>query len=164
MSQTREKWNSIVWVELTFKGCEDAMIFCVLIFIFCLEPKVGEQLDESDFRHYYGFFFESAILKLFDHSYVQSYFATVRRLFCNGIWNNSLQLKILRTWISIGTTYFLSKFIETKIDERAWKIIYIIIRACSSKNIARRNFTYYCMLLFLSQRNQVFKFTIVLFR
>ena len=106
MSQTREKWNSIVWVELTFKGCEDAMIFCVLIFIFCLEPKMREQLDENDFRHYYGIFSESAILKLLDHSYVQSYFATVRRLFCNRIWNNSLQLKILRTWISIGTTYF----------------------------------------------------------
>ena len=26
------------------------MIFCVSIFIFCLEPKVREQLDESDFQ------------------------------------------------------------------------------------------------------------------
>ena len=30
--------------ELTFKGYEDAMIFCVFICIFCLELTVGEQL------------------------------------------------------------------------------------------------------------------------
>ena len=50
------------WVELTFKGCDDAMILCVLIFIFCLEPTLREQLDENNFRHYYGIFFESTIL------------------------------------------------------------------------------------------------------
>ena len=32
------------------------MIFCVSIFIFCLEPMVREQLDENGFRHYYGIF------------------------------------------------------------------------------------------------------------
>ena len=59
MSQTRGKWNSLVFsrAELTFKGYEDAMIFCVFIFIFCLEPTVREQLDENDFRHYYGICF-----------------------------------------------------------------------------------------------------------
>ena len=44
------------------------MIFCVLIFIFCLEPTIREQLDENDFRHYYGIFLESTILKLLDRS------------------------------------------------------------------------------------------------
>ena len=61
------------------------MIFCVLIFIFSLEPTVREQLDENDFRHYYGNFFESTILKLPDHNYVQSSFATITRHFDNGI-------------------------------------------------------------------------------
>ena len=32
------------------------MKFFVLIFIFCLEQTVREQLDENDFRHYYGIF------------------------------------------------------------------------------------------------------------
>ena len=41
------------WVGLTFKRFEDVMIFCVFIFIFCLEPTVREQLDEDDFRHYH---------------------------------------------------------------------------------------------------------------
>ena len=124
------------------------MIFCVVIFIFCLEPTVRQQLDENDFRHHYGIFFESTILKLLDHSYVQSSFAKSRRHFGNEIWNIVLRLKILRTWISIGTHYFLSKFLETKIDESAWKIIYIIIWACFSNNIAPRHFTYYGMLFF----------------
>ena len=44
------------------------MIFCVSIFIFCLEPTVREQLDENDFRHCYGIFFESTILNLLDQA------------------------------------------------------------------------------------------------
>ena len=37
--------------------------------IFGLEPTVREQLDENDFRHYYGIFLECTILKPIDHSY-----------------------------------------------------------------------------------------------
>ena len=98
------------------------------------------------------YFFRKNILKLLDHSYIQRTFATIRRHFGNGIWRDALQSKILRTWMSIGTNYFLNKFLETKIDKRARKINYIIIRACSSKNIAARHFTYYCMLLSLSNK------------
>ena len=130
-------------VELTFKGYDNALIFCIFIFIFCLEPTVREQLDENDFR--LSIFFRP------DHSYVRSSFATIRRHSDNEFRNDALQLKILGTWVRIGTNYFLSKFLETKIDESAWKILYTIIRACSSKNIAPRYFTY-CMLLFLSNK------------
>ena len=48
------------------------MIFCVFIFIFCLGPTVRKQIDQTDFRHYYGIFFEVTIPKLLDHSYVLS--------------------------------------------------------------------------------------------
>ena len=65
------------------------MIFCVSIFIFCLEPTVREPFQES------------TILELLDHSYVQSLFAIITRHFDNGISNDTLQLKILRTWITI---------------------------------------------------------------
>ena len=85
------------WVELTFIGYEDAIIFCVSILIFWLEPTLTEQVNENDFPHYYGIFFESSILKLLDHSYIQSSFATITKHFDNGIWNDALQLKILRT-------------------------------------------------------------------
>ena len=64
---------------------------------FFLEPTVTEQLDENDFLHYYGIFLESNILKLLDHSYVQGPFATITKHFDSGIWNDALQLKILRT-------------------------------------------------------------------
>ena len=47
---------------------EDHMIFCVSIFIFCWEPTVRVQLDENKFRHCYGIFSESTILKLLDQA------------------------------------------------------------------------------------------------
>ena len=55
--------------------------YSVFIFIFCLEPTVREQLDENDFRRYYGTFFERDIRKLLDHSYVQNFFAILTRHF-----------------------------------------------------------------------------------
>ena len=67
------------------KSYDEAMIFCVSIFIFCLERTVSEQLDENDFRHYYGIFFESTIPKLLDYSYLQSSFATITSRFDNVI-------------------------------------------------------------------------------
>ena len=42
------------------------MIFCISIFIFCLEPTVRQELDENDIYHCYGIFFESTILKLLE--------------------------------------------------------------------------------------------------
>ena len=44
------------------------MKFCVSIFVFCLEPTVREELDENNFLHCYGIFFESTILKLLDRA------------------------------------------------------------------------------------------------
>ena len=61
------------------------MIFCLFVFIISLEPTLREQLDENNFRHYYGSFFESTILKVLDHSYVQSSFLTITRDFDKGI-------------------------------------------------------------------------------
>ena len=125
------------------------MIFCVSVFIFCLEPTVREQLDEKNFRHCYGIFIDNNILKLLWSNHVQSSFATITRHFDNAIWNDTLQLKILQTCISIWSNFFLSKNLQTKIGEGVWKIIiYAIIQACSSKNIAPINFAHYCMLFF----------------
>ena len=58
MSQTRKMIN----------GYENPMIFCVSIFIFCLERTVREELDENNFRHCYGIFSESTMLKLLDQA------------------------------------------------------------------------------------------------
>ena len=137
------------------------MIFCVSIFIFCLESTVTEQPDGNDFRHYYDFFFRNY------HSettccYVQSSFATITKHFDNGIWNDTLQLKISQTCITIWTNFFLSKYLWMKIGKSARKIIICtIMRVCSSKNIAPRHFTsfhilfHYCMLLFVSNKSSL---------
>ena len=143
-------------------GYENPMIFCVSFFIFCLEPTVREQLDEDDFRHCYGIFFRKYRSETTWSSHVQSSFATITRHFDNDIWNNTLQLKILLTWITIWTNWvnifskylsFLGKYLETIIDDGAWTYtIYTIIPAYSLKNIAPRYFTYCCMLLILSNK------------
>ena len=136
------------WVELTLQGYEDAMILC---FHFYLLSRTSGKRSSGWERlpSLLWYLFQSTIRKLLDDSYVQSSFPTIRTYFDNRIWNDAIQLNILRTWISIGTNYFLSKVLKMKIDKIARKIMYILTRACSMENIAPRNFTYYCVLLFL---------------
>ena len=115
LSQTRgtsTNWAPLFRVELTFKGHEDAMIFCVSIFIFCLELTVREQLDENDFRHYYGIFLKY-------HS--ETTWSTTQlcsKFFHNNyktLWQRHLEQYIsvenLRTWNTIWTNFFLSKYL-----------------------------------------------------
>ena len=66
MTRTTKKGNLWFLVELTFKWYEAAMVFHIFTFIFLvLEPTVKkEHLDENDFHHSYGNYFESAIMKV----------------------------------------------------------------------------------------------------
>ena len=65
MTQTREKWDCRILVDLTFEWYEYAMVFRVFIFIFLFRTNFRKwYLDESDFHHCHGNFFESAILKV----------------------------------------------------------------------------------------------------
>ena len=63
-------------------------------------------------------------------------------------------MKILGTWINIRANSFLAiKYHEAKMGEGAWEVIsWRKIRACSSKKIATRHFTYYYILLFLTNK------------
>ena len=65
MTQIREKWNSLVFrIELTFEWYKGAMIFRVFfLFLFRTNGK-KEHLDENDFRHGFGNYFQRAILKV----------------------------------------------------------------------------------------------------
>ena len=59
---------------------------------------------------------------------------------------DTLQLKILRTWIDIHVNFFLGKYHEVKMGEGALEIISCTkIWACSLKDFAPRHFTYYCI-------------------
>ena len=73
MTQIREKWNSLVLVELIFEWYEGgAMVFRILVlfFLFRINGK-KEHLDENDFRHGYGNCFESSVLKVTWHQMFQ---------------------------------------------------------------------------------------------
>ena len=150
MSQTKVELNSLIWVELTFKGYKDAMIFCVSIFIFCLEPTEREELDENDFRHYYGIFFRKYHSK-----------TTWSQLYSKLFRNNYKAFETMHycwRFYEYGSPYELSFSRVNILDifEGAWKsIIYTVIRACSSYNIAPRHFTHFCMLLFLSNKRSL---------
>ena len=66
---------------------------------------------------------------------------------------DTLQLKILRTWINIRVNSFLGKYHEMKMGEGALEIVSCPkIRAYFWKNIAPAHCTYYCILLCLSNK------------
>ena len=100
------------------------MVFHVSIFIFCLETTLQENswMRTTSVAVVVIFFFESAILKVFDHSFVQSSFSTIMIGTLTKTFKDTLQLKILRTWINIGVKPL------------------------------PRHLTYYCMFLFLSNK------------
>ena len=138
------------------------MIFCVFIFIFCLEPTVREQLDENDFCHCYVIF-----SKLPSWKYLIKPCSNFFRNNCKRLWQRHFEAihynwrfyghgspyKLIFSWVNI----FKRK--SAKVPE----LIYLHDNpACASKNIAQTHFTYYCMLF--SQINLVYKFHILLFR
>ena len=67
-----------------------------------------EHFNENDFRHSYGNYFESVILKVTWPQLCSS----LKRHF-----KDTFQLKIFQTWINIGADLFLGTYHETKINE-----------------------------------------------
>ena len=140
------------------------MIFCVWILIFCLEPTVREQLNENDFRHCYGNFFEITILKLPDHSYVQSSFATITRHIDNGIWKDTLQLKILRTWIIIGSILSWLTIFKRKSTKVPGKLSFTQESEPASQRTLLQSISLIIVCFFFAGINLVFKFNLALIR
>ena len=131
------------------------MVFCVFIFYFLFRSNgKKEHLDESNFRHGYDNFFKSAVLKvtwfqLCSTTFLDNYEAHWQRHL-----KDILQLKILRTWINIQANSFLGKYHEMKMDESVMDIISCTkIQVYSLKNIAPGHFTYYCIVLWLSNKS-----------
>ena len=70
MTQTREQWDSLVLRRADFcmvERCHGIPCFCffiiILFFLFRSNCK-KEHLDEKDFRHGYGNYFKSDVLKV----------------------------------------------------------------------------------------------------
>ena len=98
MTQTREKRDCHVFSRPNFWMVWRCLGITCVHFIFCLEVR-NRYLDESDFRHCYGNFFVSAILKVT--------FSTIARHIDNSILKNTRELPILQTWINIGANSFI---------------------------------------------------------
>ena len=66
MTQTREKWDSLVLSRADFcmvGRCRGMPCFHFFIFLFRSNGK-NEHLDENDFRYGFGDYFTSAVLKV----------------------------------------------------------------------------------------------------
>ena len=96
MTQAREKCDSLVLRRDYFWMMW--MPWCSMFsFFFLFRNNVTrEQLDENDFRRGYGFFFESVIPKVLDHSYLQSSLLTITRHPDNGIWSTPYNWRLYR--------------------------------------------------------------------
>ena len=150
MTQIKEKRNYLVLSKANFWM---VLVFCAFIFIFCLEPNgKKEDMDENNFRHCYGKFFEIAILKVTWSQLNSKFFPTTYAAQWQWHLINTLQLKVLWTWINIRAK---SKFLYWLNNKK--KLIVKVLRKLSAAQISksviprRWHFTYHCMLFLLKQ-------------
>ena len=107
MTQTREKWDSLVfsrgdfWMIWRYHG-----ILCIHLYFLFRNNVWREQLDKNNFCHCYSFFY--LFIYFFWKCYSESTWLQLRsEFFLNNyeaLWQqhlkDTLQLKILRTWMS----------------------------------------------------------------
>ena len=77
MIQTREKWDFLFGVELTFQWYAGAMVFPVFIFIFLFRANGYKRTLRWEHFPSLVIFSKVPFWKLVDHSYVQSSFSTI---------------------------------------------------------------------------------------
>ena len=157
MTQTREKWDSLILsragiIMVGRCDCIPCFYFLFLIFLF-RSNGIKEHLDKNDFRHGYGNYFKSAVLKI-------TWFQLRSKFFLNNYeahWQrhlkDTLHLKILRTWINIHANSFFGKYHEIKMGEGALgNYQFHKNSSLFLKKIAPGQFNYYCILLCLSNK------------
>ena len=89
------------------------MIFHVLTFIFLFRTTSKKRhLDENDFDTVMVVFSKVPYWMLLDHSYIQSSFSIIVKHIDNSILKDTLQLKILRTWIKIRSNSFIKTWVN----------------------------------------------------
>ena len=116
-----------------------------------------EHLDENDFGHGYGSYFESAILKVTWYRLCSMFVCNIYEAHWQRHLKSTLQLKILQKWINIRTNFSLGKY-EMKMGEGVRKtIICTKVRAPFVKNISLIT-----VFFFFSQTDLVFNFNLIL--
>ena len=74
---------------------------------FFLQVSLKKTLDESNFHHCYDNFLESVILKVTFSQLYSKFLLNNSEVHDNNILIDTLQLKILRTWIETRTNSFI---------------------------------------------------------
>ena len=133
-------------------------------YIFCLEATVIKQLDENKARHYYGNFFKSTILKLLDHSYVQSSFRTNRRHFDNGIWKTPYSWRFYGHGSSQILILFWVNIFKRKSTKVPGKLSFSQTSEPALQRTLHQDISLIIVWFFFSQKSLVFKFNLVLIR
>ena len=111
MTLTREKWDCVILSRAEFGRWK--------VHFFVRSNNKKEHLDENDFRHCYGNYFRSVILKVTWFQLCSKFFLNNYEAHWQRYLKDTLQLKISRTWININTNSFLGKYHEMKMGESA---------------------------------------------
>ena len=119
MIQTSEKWGCcwIVW------RCHVFRVF-IFIVLFRINIRKG-YLDESVFRHCYGNFFESVILKVTWSQLCLKFLLKNCEAHSKQHFEEILQWKILRTWIKTCANTFIktwTNIMKQKSTKVLWKL------------------------------------------
>ena len=140
MTQTREKWDSHILSRRDFWMvwmCHH--ILCFHFFWFRSNVRKW-YLDESNFYHCFGIFFGNANPEVSWTQLCWSFFSTIPKYINNSILKDTLQLKILRTWIKISADSFIKilvNIIKRKTTKVPWKLSFAKkMRPRTTKNIA----------------------------
>ena len=154
MTQTTEKWNSLVLSRADFW-----MIWrChgIPCFHFIFKPTVKkEHLDENDFHHGCGNYLESANLKVYWYQLCSDCFYNNYEAHWQRHLKSTLQLRILRNWINIHAHSFLGKYHDRKMGKVPGKLTVVQ----KSEPVLWTTFDF---LLYSSLSNLVFKFNLML--
>ena len=139
MTQTRENWTPMFWVELTLWmvwRCHD--ILRVSIFFLVRTNTRKEYLDENNFRHCYGNFFKGVILKVTWSQVRWKFLANIDQAYWQQRFESHPTVEDFTNIDQDICLFFyqdFSKHHDTKIDEVVWKTINCTkIRVYTSKN------------------------------
>ena len=167
MTQTREKRYFHVLSRPGF--CMKISWYTVCSFLFfCLEPTLGKDAwMRATSTNVMVIFSKMPFWKLLGHNYIQSSFSTISRCIDNSILKDTLQLKILRTWIKICANLFIKAWvniIKRKSTKVPWKLS--LAKKKKKKKNTTPQFKEFCTKVddislftcfFFSERNLVFK-------
>ena len=111
-------------IDLTFEWYKMPWHSLCSFFFFRINVR-KRNLDESGFRHCYGNFFESAILKVTWSQLYSKFF--LNKCEVHGqqqYFKDTLNMNILRTWIKIRATSFIKIWvnIKRKLTKVPWKL------------------------------------------